>query len=122
MIKVIADSYRSCGTSLLTHLLAKLHWKIAERQQINTHPQQILEFDLKTAKIEKRGAWQCIYPQIKVTPLFIRSEQCRTKHARIGCTKAAYNLANGCSLQIKSGGGLHFSPLPSAVLRQSSSA
>ncbi|WP_447891102.1 hypothetical protein [Pseudomonas hormoni] len=55
-------------TSLLKHLLAKLHWKIAGRQQIYTTPQQILEFDLKTAKIKKRGAWQCIYQQIKVTP------------------------------------------------------
>ncbi|WP_454841288.1 hypothetical protein [Pseudomonas hormoni] len=43
---------------------------------LHSPPQQILEFDLKTAKIKKRGAWQCIYQQIKVTPLFIRSEQC----------------------------------------------
>ncbi|TWC44258.1 hypothetical protein FBY04_14910 [Pseudomonas sp. SJZ080] len=91
------DGYRSYGTSLLKHLLAKLHWKIAGRQQIDTHPQQILKFDLKAAKIKKRGTWQCIYQQIKVTPLFIRSEQCRTEHTGIGCPKAANNLTNGNS-------------------------
>ncbi|RON40805.1 hypothetical protein BK666_25810 [Pseudomonas frederiksbergensis] len=78
--------------------MAILRRKIFGCQQIDCYAEQPLKLNLKSAEIKKCGAGQCIDQQIKVTSLFIRSEQRRTEDTRVGRTESTDDLAHGRTL------------------------
>src|SRR5207249_222948 len=86
---------------LRQYLGTELQRKIARRQQVDTHAEQLFQFHLQPAQIEQRGPGQRIDDQIEVTALAIRVLRGRTEHAQVRRIEPLHGALNGGSVRFK---------------------
>ncbi len=103
---MLAPHHRSYWACFEQHLLSRPLRQVTGRQKIHSYAQQVLESDLESAQIKKRGARQRINQKVEVAVIAVSSVQNRTEDARISGSAFFDQAANFVAMKVQSSGRL----------------